>query len=252
MANYMIPPVGRLPRGISRFLLLFCFAGAAVSVGCGGSLSDHRPSGTVRVFNALPSATEIDASFEGGSLGTQISFGSDGGPLVVDPGNHQISVVRSGTGTPLVELEQDVKDRGAYNIFVTRAPGSVVPIVRILNDDSKSLANNQTEGHYALYFINMSPSAPEIDVYVLDGKQTLGDVQPVFKGLRFGDSTDFIDQAAGPHRFVFVDRTTRQVMIDSGEITIADSNTLGNTFALVALDKKGGGLPGIVANIFSS
>jgi hypothetical protein len=215
----------------SKLSLALLLTGAGLillTAGCG----DGGGSTQLRVVNASPDAPALDFRYDGKAIATNVAYQQFSSYAKVASGNRKVEVAPTGTATDAINRKASFVQSTFYTLIAGDKLASIAPLLFIDNLAAPA------SGSIKVRFINASPSAPDVDVYVGPvGSAPTG--TPAAANLTFTTATGYLTLPAGTYEIFITPTGTKQVLIDSGPLTL----TAGQIRTAVALDAPGGGSP---------
>ena len=197
---------------------------------------DASTPATLRVVHASPDAPAVDvianddfsAPAVSGAAYTQVTD-----YLTLGTGELNVKVVPSGTTTPVVIDENVTLEAGvSYSVLATDVLADITPLV--LTDNRRRVA---TEARVRI--IHGSPSAGDVDIYVVAPGTDIETVSPAFTAVPFQADTGVVSLAPGEYDVVVTPTGTTTAAIGPATITL-EANGI---YTAVARDEFGGGVP---------
>ena len=182
-----------------------------VDNGDGNSYVDLTTIGSanVMVVHASPDAPGVDLLVDDAVSGTNLTFPNNTGYLAVSAGMHNIKVNVTGTAATVIEADLDLMKDVNYSVFAVDSVANIGALV--IEDDLTAPAG----GFAHVRFIHLSPNAPAVDITLTDGTVVFGD-------RSFKEYTPFTPLAAGTYGLQVRLQGTSTVVLELGNITVAD------------------------------
>jgi hypothetical protein len=191
------------------------------TAGCG---SDH---GRVRVVHASPDAPNVDVLVDGKKVLTNVAYKTASPYLTLETGSRKVQVRATGTSTDAITATATIASRKDYTIL---AVGKLATISALaLQDDNSAPAAGQIK----LRVIHASPSAGNVDVYVVAPGTDITTVTPTLSNVAFKTASAYLSVAAGSYEVIVTAPGSKVSVIDSGSLTF----TAGQIRTVVALDE---------------
>jgi hypothetical protein len=221
---------GRLLRVVPLGAAVILLGAALLSVGCGSSSGRYR---FIQAATAVPS--NVDLQVDGKSVQTAIGFGQTATYHSTGGGSHKFTVFASGTTTnPYASSSISVTSN--TTVFTAGLfTNGTIPNVLVFTDDNTV----PTTGNARLRIIHMSPSAGNVDVYIVSPPGTaLGGLNPQISSLTNANASSYQQLSANSYDVVAA-VAGKQIEL------VRDSYTLtsGQVRTVVLLDNPNGGLP---------
>jgi hypothetical protein len=183
------------------------------------------PDPTVRVVHASPDAPAINILVDGQPLAQNVAFGSASEYAALSPGDHQVQVVPTDGGAPIID--QTVTFDGWTSTIL-----AVVGQLANIQLQTNAVDITETEaGQARLRVVNAVPDAPAISVGVS------GTDEPLVDGVQFPNASDY--QNINPGTYDLDVRNN-----DSGETLLAVPGIqveAGQVYDLFALGQAANG-----------
>ncbi|MBW3634655.1 MAG: DUF4397 domain-containing protein, partial [Chloroflexi bacterium] len=183
------------------------------------------PDPTVRVVHASPDAPAINVLVDGQPLAEGIAFGSASEYAALSPGDHQVQVVPTDGGAPVIDQTVTL-DGWTSNIL------AIVGQLANIQLQTNAVDVTETEpGQARLRVINAVPDAPAIAVGVVGAQEAMVD------GVEFPNASDY--QAVDPGTYDLEVRNS-----DTGETLLAAPGVqvdAGQVYDLFALGQVANG-----------
>ena len=200
------------------------------------SLLDASTPADVRVVHASPDAPNVDIVANDGFMAPLISdlaFGAFAGYVGLAPATYNIKVVPTGAETPVViEADLDLAAGTAYNVIAVDNLATIQPLVLT--------ADNRRVGTEAkLRVVHGSPTAMNVDIYLVAAGTDITDVAPTLADIPFLADTDFLSVAAGSYDVIVTPTGTKDAAIGPATIELAAAGI----YTAIAADAAGGGAP---------
>jgi len=165
----------------------------------------------VRVVHASPDAPGVDLKVDMVTVNSAaLTFPNFTDYLDVNAGSRNLMVSASGGGPTVIDATVPFSLGGAYTIFAVDELANIEPLV--LSDNLATPAS----GIAHIRFVHLSPDAPAVDITTGNGSVTL------FNDVAFKGSVDFTPVAAGTYPIEVRDASGSTVVLDLGNITLAD------------------------------
>jgi hypothetical protein len=225
-------PVPRLLRASGAAVLLVLALITALVTSSLGTLARQEtpsvagvPDPTVRVVHASPDAPAIDILVDGQPLAQGVAFGSASEYAALSFGDHQVQVVPTDGGAPIID-QTATFDGWTSNILAVVGQLANIQLLTNTVDISEIDA-----GQARLRVVNAVPDAPAIDMGVS------GTDDPMVDGVQFANASDY--QNVNPGTYDLDVRNS-----DSGETLLAAPGIqieAGQVYDLFALGQAGNG-----------
>ncbi len=217
-----------------RTWVLFCAvlslsALALFTTSCGSSSSNGTQ---LRMVNAMPDEGSLDMLVDTKSGVASVGYGAASSYISVSTGSRHLQVEATGQTTILIDRTDSISSGTNYTLISQNF--SFNPSSVLLTDDNSA----PSSGNFKLRVVNASPGMGPQDVYVVTDGTDIGSVNPpTFPGLGFGESSAYIELAAGDYDVIFAVPNQKFKNLDSGKLTIA----AGQIRTLLGLNNPVGG-----------
>lgn len=199
-------------------------------------LLDSATPTSVRVVHASADAPAVDVIANDGfeqPLIADLAFGEFAGYVDLTSATYNIKVVPTGETTPaVIEADLDLAAGTQYNVIALNTLELIEPLV--VTADNRSVA---TEAK--LRIIHGSPTAQNVDIYLVEPGASLDGATPALTDVAFKADTDFLSIAEGSYDVVVTPTGSTDAAIGPATITL----TAGGIFTAIAVDGEGGGAP---------
>ncbi|TQV73588.1 DUF4397 domain-containing protein [Aliikangiella marina] len=228
--DFTIAAVTNVGPGDQPVNLLLLSASGSVS------LLDASTPTSVRVVHASPDAPAVDIIANDGfaePLISNIPFAGWAGYVDLPADTYNIKVVPNGETTPVVIDADLTLDAGvAYNVIATDVLAEITPLVLT--------ADNRRVGTEAkLRVIHGSPTAQNVDIYLVAPQTDITDVAPTLSDVPFQADTNFLSVAEGSYDVIVTPTGTKDAAIGPATISLS----AGGVYTIIARDGEGGGAP---------
>ena len=209
----------------------------AVLTGSGSlRLLDVGSTADVRVVHASPDAPAVDViaadNFAAPAV-SNLAYTEVTPYLNLTPGALNVKVVPTGATTPVViDADLDLVAATATTVMAVNTLASIEPL--LLADQLRRIA---TEAQVRI--VHASPSAGEVDIYVVAPGASIDAVEPNFSVVPFLADTGYVSLDAGDYDVVVTPTGSKTPAIGPATITVA----AGGIYTAAARDESGTGLP---------
>ena len=199
-------------------------------------LLDRSTPARVRVIHSSPDAPAVQVIANnnfGAPLVPSLSF-PDATPFVDVPGaTYNLKVTPVGNNG-LVAIDADVTLAAGreYSAYAVGPLATIAPLV--LTDDRRRVATQAR-----VRIVHASPSAGNVDLYVLAPGTALATAAPAFTNVAFKADTGYVDLAAGTYEVSVTPTASKTAAIGPVSITLEN----GGVYTVAARDAAGGGTP---------
>jgi hypothetical protein len=166
-----------------------------------------------RVMNASPDSPEIDVEVGGIMLSRNLAFRGASGYRRINDGDNDVLVFASRSNDLLLEGVPFFAQRQDYTIIVLDFL-QVLDGILLTDDNSAPMANE-----FRLRFVQASPTAPAVDLYITAVNADLASVMPSFANLAFGDFAGYESLPQGTFQLRVTTTGKKDVISDSGPLT---------------------------------
>ena len=255
-----MPPSRKITTFLTAATLVVAAACSAKDAPTGPSTTG--PSGRLRVVNAVPDPTRGGAANV--KIGDQVfavnlAYGAATGYQRVYTGSRELHMRRT-TDTTIVLLDQTFEvaadaDFTAFALGKLPANGGTGISAILLPDNNTAPAT----GNVKLRFVNASPAAGSVDVYVTAPAASITTATPDVSGLNYASATAYLEKPAGTYRVRVTTTATKTVILDITQTAVTTpapgipalpALTAGSIRTIAILDKTGSGTP-ITAAIYN-
>ena len=209
----------------------------AVLTGSGSlRLVDVNSTADVRVVHASPDAPAVDViaadDFAMPAV-SNLAFPNVTGYLNLTPGALNVKVVPTGLTTPVViDADVELAAATAYTVLAVDTLANIQPLVLV--DDIRRVA---TEARVRI--IHASPSAGDVDIYVVAPGGSIDGVTPNFSAVPFLADTGYVSLAPGDYDVIVTATGSQTAAIGPATISVA----AGGIYTAAARDEVGIGTP---------
>lgn len=194
------------------------WAGAAVlaATGLSGcqSVAGSSPETMVRVIDASYNAPAVDVDVATTPIAENIGSGTITNYAFLPPENATASVYPTGTKKATAQASGQMLANGDYSVLLEDSGAGYT--ATLLSDESTA----PPSGDIALRFIEESPAAGAVDVYLVPGSTTVAAAKPLLTNLTVNSVSDYETVPAG---------TYTVVVLPTGETPTASTSTTSTT-----------------------
>lgn len=213
--------------------LLFSFALAICGViGCGSG--DDSDTANVRLFHALPNASTINLLIDRDPVIKNLAYGIQSKTFQVDEGTHRVEVEVNGLLASVVDQNNAFSSQQSYSIYVI---GPLNAASVLVQRDRKDI--DIREGEFKVRLVHLSPVRGNYDVYIVKPEDSLNGAVPVVSRLSYKEVSNYFDLAQGDIEIVITETGTKNVVLDSGPLTIDQAKR----YSYILIDQPEGGPP---------
>jgi hypothetical protein len=199
-------------------------------------LLDRSTPARIRVIHSSPDAPAVQVIANnnfGAPLVPSLSF-PDATPFVDVPGaTYNLKVTPVGNNG-LIAIDADVTLAAGreYSAYAVGPLATIAPLV--LTDDRRRVATQAR-----VRIVHASPSAGNVDLYVLAPGTALESATPAFTNVAFKADTGYVNLAAGTYEVSVTPTASKTAAIGPVSITLEN----GGVYTVAARDAAGGGTP---------
>lgn len=199
---------------------LLCF-----SFGCG---SDNAK---VRVMQASPAESTIDALIDGKTVASNIAYGTASPYVSVSSGSRHLQIEPSGSSTFIIDESISLSSGTNSTVVVSNLASNLTALAL---SDEKSAPGS---GNFKLRLVNVAPTMGPADVFVVAPGTDLTSVSPNVSNLATESASGYLELTAGTYEIFFTVPGSVSSFIDTGSITFST----GQVRTVVALNGLSGG-----------
>ncbi|KMT23151.1 DUF4397 domain-containing protein [Clostridium cylindrosporum] len=176
------------------------------------SQNNKVPISYIRILHASPDAPSVDIVANGGLIAKNLNYKDFTSYLKVIPGNYNIKIYPSGNMS-VTTLNTNVKIP-PYSILTLVIGDNLSDLkLFVVPDNTRKVVENKA----LVRFSNLSPRSNSIDTYLKNGKQ-------LFKGVNFGEYTNYIEIPPGVYSFQFKPEDSNSVILSVPNTHLKASN----------------------------
>lgn len=229
-ADYLIAAVENTGSGDQPVNLLLASPSGAIE------LLDAATPTAVRVIHGSADAPAVDIvandNFDA-PLIEDLAFTEFVGYVDLAADMYNVKVVPTGSATPVViDADLDLAAGIFYNVLATDNLATIQPLV--FTADNRRIA---TEAK--LRIIHGSPTASNVDIYLVPPGTDISTVSPTLTDVPFLADTDFLSVTAGSYDVVVTGVGSNDAAIGPATVTLDNSGI----YTVIARDAEGGGAP---------
>lgn len=196
------------PKRIFAFTAIL--AGTFMMQSCGKDEVAVTEAASATVVTAVPSFGTNNIYFGSGKFNsTALPFGGSVSYSRIGTGTQKVKFTTASSTTALIEKDVTFANNTAYTLILTGRPDNLEFLVQT---DAISIP---AAGKALLRFINLSPDAPSLDVFVKDGASVITD-------KTYKSSSNYIEVEAKKYIFELKDHSTGAVKTTLTETTLAE------------------------------
>jgi hypothetical protein len=212
---------------------------AAVLAGACSNSSVLEPSQNteLRFFNLSPDAPALDVAIDGVVALRALGSGQVAPTINVAPGSRTIQMRLANTSTVALQATETLVGATQQSFLAVGPFASIEPL--FITDDNTLAATGKTR----IRFLNVSPSAGPVDIYLTASGADLTGVTAIVQELAFKGVSAYVETAPGVYDVQVTTAGTTTVLVKQADVKYLDQE-VHSTFVL---DKAGGGAPPTVA-----
>lgn len=181
----------------------------------------------IRILHASPNAPAVDIYANGNLIAKNLGFKDFSQYLPVAAGNYKIKIYPTGRrDNPIIDTDVYIPKGTVFNI----AAIGEYPKTSLYYIPEPTKAQNF--GRPCIRFINLSPSAPNVDVTLSDGRK-------IFGNIGYKDITDYICVPTGTYTFNIRPTGSNDVVLTVPNVKLEPNNY----YTIYAVGKPGGSPP---------
>jgi hypothetical protein len=219
--------------------LLHCISGLLCSamclVGCGNQGGDDRPY--VEYFQASPDAPTLTISMNGETKVKELSYGERSSWIHLFQGGHTIDMTAVTSGEPVLSGDFNFELDTAYLIVSAGMLNQIAPIITTV-DFSRPPRDTSR-----IRVIHASPSAGNVDLYVVPTGEAIAGVAPTASNVAFSSVSNYFLVNRGYYDVILTAAGTKTVAVEARNVELWNKSA----FTIVAIDAPGGGAPQTLA-----
>jgi len=200
------------------------------------SILDKATPARVRVIHASPDAPAVQVVANdnfAAPVVASLSFPSATPFVEVPGGTYNFKVTPVGNnGLIAINADVTLAAGSEHSVYAIGPLASIAPLV--LTDDRRRVATQAR-----VRIVHASPSAGNVDIYVLAPGTALTGAMPAFSNVPFAADTGYVDLAAGTYEVSVTPTGSKTAAIGPVAVTVANSGV----YTVAARDATGGGLP---------
>jgi hypothetical protein len=231
-----------LDPAMKRIFLLASILFTGILAAC-GSTTDPKPQANFRIMHASPDGGLIDILLDDKRIIRNFSYKDAIGFNQVDAGARNIkanTIVTTTAATPttLLNTTQNLVEGRYYTVIAANNAAAIEPLV--IDEDGSAPATGQLR----LRVVHAAPAAPAVDIYVTPS-QDITSLNPAVPNAAFKSISSVLDIAAGKYYVRATEAGTKNIVFDSGEVTLGE----GSNLTLVAVEQSGAKSPISLVNL---
>ncbi|HEY9030811.1 MAG TPA: DUF4397 domain-containing protein [Kangiella sp.] len=197
---------------------------------------DANTPADFRVFHVSADAPNVDVVINddfANPVVVDLAFPDYTDYLSVPEATYNAKVVPTGANTPVViDADLALEAGSSYSVLAVNNSANIEPLV--LADTRRAIS---TEAQ--LRVVHGSPSAGNVDIYLIAPGTDINDVQPSLSDVPFKAETGYLSVAEGDYDVVVTTTGTKTATIGPAAITLSN----GGIYTIIARDNPGGGAP---------
>ena len=179
---------------------------------------------TVRIVHASPDAPAVDILVDGQPVAQNVAFGSATEYAPLAPGDHQVQVVPTGGGDPVIDQTVTLEGGMAY---ILAAVGTAANLQ--LQQQQVDI-NAVEQGQARFRVVHAVPDAPAVDVAIA------GTQEPLVGGIEFQNGSDYQNINPGTYDLEVRGTDTQEVLAEVPGVRLDP----GQVYDIFALGQPGG------------
>jgi hypothetical protein len=199
-------------------------------------LLDRATPARVRVIHASPDAPAVQVIANnnfGTPLVSSLSFPNATPFVSVPAATYNLKVTPVGNnGVIAINADLPLAAGREYSVYAVGRLASIAPLV--LNDDRRRVATQAR-----VRILHASPSAGNVDLYVLAPGTALANATPAFTNVAFKADTGYVSLSQGTYEVSVTPTGSKTAAIGPVAITVVNNGV----YTVAARDAAGGGLP---------
>ena len=233
-------PMSGLLRCGRRFACTLVFSALLLALpGC-QSVIGTPVSSQVRLLNASPDASALDAYQGSAVLAYNLGLGTITSYVSVTPGTSNILANQAGTHTQLITATGTFAADAQYTILIGNYLDALQEV--ILKDQSTA----SPPGQVNLRFVDQSVRAGALDLYLVPTGSTVVTQKPLAAGVSFNGNTGYLSVAAGTYTLVALPAGATPTASGSTSYTgAAVAYVTGSASTIVLIDPQPTSTPGV-------
>lgn len=165
------------------------------------------PVSFVRFLNANPSVGPVDIYVNGRLVASSLNYRSFTEYMKTLPGFYRVAVFRAGTRrNPLVTTRMNISARRIYTMALTGTQAQST--LEMITDERRNLNPNRSY----VRFVQLSPNAPLMDVYVDD--------RLIITDLAYEEVSRYLALNPGRHNIKLKESSTNKVILEDPNMTV--------------------------------
>lgn len=217
-----MPAFRRMPSARLSWLALAVIVLAAIA-GCtlksGGYNTTSPPK--VRFFNASADIGTLDASVGTTQAIGLLTYESFSTYRPTATGTQPVTITLTGTTTQVIQTELSLDNGQRFSYIVYGRPNAPNALVLADNVDLPG------GGAIKVRFANVATEQGPLDLYITNPGDSLDSATPFISNVGLGTATGYIDRGSGSTEVRITRAGTKQVLYDSGQITLTERNAYG-------------------------
>ena len=222
----------KLEKNMKKVLLVVCSLLLVLGLSaCGGSSGNGNSF--LRVVHGSPDAPNVDVIVDGQVVLSNVPYNTVSAYLLLEPATIKVQVNAAGTDTTVIDADLTLNGGDSLTVIASNLVASISPLVLVDDRSRPQLGNAKVRA------VHNAVSAPNVDIYVTEPGADITALEPTLSDIPYTAASDYLQVPAGAYQVQITPTGDKTVVIDSGEISLAD----GDIFTLIAQDAAGGGAP---------
>ncbi|SNT08139.1 protein of unknown function [Granulicella rosea] len=160
------------------------------------SIAGNAVVSQVRIIDTSPDAPGLDIYEGSGVLAYNLGFGTATSYVPITPGSYAISADVANSKQQLISARGSFNVNNEYTVLIGNYVAGLTETV--LQDQSTPAPSGQV----ALRFLDQSPAAGTLDLYLVSSSGTLLTSKPVLYNVAFGSNSGYVNVSAGTYTLV--------------------------------------------------
>ncbi len=206
--------------------------GGLLLVGCGGIVQVPASVG-LRGVNAIADLTSATIGANGAPLLTAGSYTTSGSFITFNSNPATGFVLLNSVGLQVANATVDTTTGDHFTAYASNTLAT--PHLTVIQDDLTA----PTAGDGRVKFVNLSPAAATVDIYVTAPAVDISAMSPSLSGLTM-ETAQSLTTIAGTYEVRVTTAGTKTVVLD---VQLASALKAGDVRTFLVLDNGGGGVP---------
>ena len=223
-----------------RFPSMLVFSALLLSLpGCQSVIGTPVTS-QIRVLDAAPDASGLDAYQGTAILAYNLGLGTITSYVPITPGTYNIHADQAGTHSHLITAQGTFAADGQYTVLIGNSLDALQEV--IFKDQSTA----SPPGQVNLRFVDQSVRAGALDLYLVPTGSTVVTQKPIVTGVSFNTNTGYLSVPAGTYTLVVLPAGATPTASGSTSYTgAAVAYVSGSASTIVLIDPQRTDTPGV-------